>query len=130
LTNKIISDSLGSTFTLGVPVWLRVFDIQPFEPEIVNTSVGNMYTYIEEILGLMALATSIIGLLPQVYKTYITKSAHDISMIMLINYFVCSVSWIGYGLCQGSLFVILSNIAGFIISVILIAQKRYYDTTA
>lgn len=89
-----------------------------------------MYTYGEEILGLLALATSIIGLLPQVYKTYTIKSAHGLSMIMLINYLICSVSWIGYGLYQGSLFVVLSNVAGFIISVTLIAQKYYYDAIA
>ncbi len=86
-----------------------------------------MYTNIEEILGLLALVTTIVGLLPQLYKTYITKSARDLSMLMLVNYFVCSASWIGYGFCQGSIFVILSNIAGLIISVILIAQKHYYD---
>ena len=86
-----------------------------------------MFAHLEEILGLLALVTSVIGLLPQVYKTHITKSAQDISMLMLVNYLICSVSWIGYGIFQGSFFVVMSNIAGFFISIILISQKLYYD---
>ncbi len=81
----------------------------------------------EDFFGFIALVTSIVGLLPQVYKSHITKSTHDISMVMLGNYFVCSLAWIIYGLCQASVFVVLSNIAGFIISIISIFQKRYYD---
>jgi MtN3 and saliva related transmembrane protein len=82
---------------------------------------------LEEFFGFVALITSLIGLLPQIYKSYITKSTDDISMLMLINYFICSISWIAYGLFQASVFVIASNIAGLIISVISILQKRYYD---
>ncbi|WP_410520906.1 PQ-loop domain-containing transporter [Candidatus Tisiphia endosymbiont of Sialis lutaria] len=36
-----------------------------------------MYS-IEEFFGYIALITSLIGLLPQVYKAYITKSTHMI----------------------------------------------------
>lgn len=81
----------------------------------------------QELFGSIALITSLIGLLPQVYKAYITQSTRDISMAMLINYLICSFSWIIYGMYQNSLFVIASNIAGLIISVISIIQKRYYD---
>ncbi len=86
-----------------------------------------MYINIEEFFGFIALVTSLIGLLPQIYKAYITKSTHDISMLMLVNYLVCSISWIGYGICHNSIFVILSNISGLVISIISIIQKRYYD---
>ncbi|HJD56619.1 MULTISPECIES: SemiSWEET family sugar transporter [Rickettsieae] len=85
-----------------------------------------MYS-IEEFFGYIALITSLIGLLPQVYKAYITKSTHDISMLMLVNYLTCSVAWIVHGYCQGSIFVVLSNVAGLIISIISIIQKCYYD---
>ena len=82
---------------------------------------------IEVFFGYIALITSLIGLLPQVYKAYITKSTHDISMLMLVNYLVCSVAWIVHGIYQGSTFVVASNVAGLIISLISITQKRYYD---
>jgi len=83
--------------------------------------------YIENIFGFIALITSLIGLLPQVYKSYKIKSTEDISMLMLINYLVCSIAWIIHGLCQNSDFVVWSNIIGGIISIISIAQKHYYD---
>ncbi|MCM1001814.1 SemiSWEET family sugar transporter [Wolbachia pipientis] len=86
-----------------------------------------MHTNIEAFLGFIALITSLIGLLPQVYKAYVTKLTRDVSMLMLVNYLICSLSWIGYGLCQSSTFVILSNVAGLVISIILIIQKCYYD---
>lgn len=82
---------------------------------------------IEEFFGYIALITSLIGLLPQVYKAYVTKSTHDISMLMLINYMVCSVAWIAHGYLQGSEFVFWSNVAGLGISLISIIQKYYYD---
>ncbi|WCR58186.1 SemiSWEET family sugar transporter [Wolbachia endosymbiont of Ctenocephalides felis wCfeJ] len=82
---------------------------------------------IEEFFGFIALITSLIGLLPQVYKAYATKLTRDVSMLMLVNYLVCSLSWIGYSIYQGSTFVMFSNIAGFAISVISIVQKCYYD---
>ncbi|WP_407511567.1 SemiSWEET family sugar transporter [Wolbachia endosymbiont of Trichogramma kaykai] len=75
----------------------------------------------------MAFITSLIGLLPQVYRSYITKLTRDVSMLMLVNYLICSSSWLIYGVCQGLTFVILSNIAGLVISIISIVQKCYYD---
>lgn len=79
------------------------------------------------IFGFIATITTIIGLLPQVYKTYKTKSAKDISNIMLYNYLICSISWIIYGYLSSSSFVVYSNIIGLITSLIMILQKRNYD---
>jgi MtN3 and saliva related transmembrane protein len=82
---------------------------------------------LEFLSGSVALVTSIIGLFPQVYKSYQTKSTDDISMIMLINYLVCSLAWIVHGVYTDSKFVIYSNIIGSILSGISIAQKTIYD---
>ncbi|WP_264682396.1 MULTISPECIES: SemiSWEET family sugar transporter [unclassified Wolbachia] len=86
-----------------------------------------MYINIEECFGFIAFITSLIGLLPQVYRAYITKLTRDVSMLMLVNYLIFSSSWLIYGICQGLTFVILSNIAGLVISIISIVQKCYYD---
>ena len=80
------------------------------------------------ISGTVALITSFVGLLPQVYKSIKTKSTHDISMMMLINYFVCSIAWIVYGGYTDSMFVLASNVLGLVSSFILIIQKNYYDS--
>lgn len=84
-------------------------------------------SFIENIFGTLALITSCIGLIPQIHKSAITKSTSDISIIMLVNYLICSISWFIYGLCQESIFVILSNIVGTVTSLISIIQKYYYD---
>lgn len=82
---------------------------------------------LENISGIVALVTSIIGLLPQVYKSYRTKSTEDISMAMLINYFVCASAWIIHGFYVNDTFVIYSNVFGSFVSLISIIQKVLYD---
>lgn len=80
-----------------------------------------------DLFGIIATITSFVGFIPQVYKTYKTKSAHDISNVMLYNFLVCSISWIAYGLYTGANFVVYSNVAGLITILISIFQKKYYD---
>lgn len=85
-----------------------------------------MYS-IENIFGTIAFITSLIGLLPQIYKSYQTKSTRDVSMILLINWWICSFAWIVHGLCQGALFVVWSNIFGLLTASLAMGQKYYYD---
>lgn len=85
------------------------------------------FSNIETFFGSVALITSFIGLTPQVYKAYLTKSTHDISLLMLLNYISCSIAWIIYGYYHNLNIVILSNTVGFIVSFISIVQKYYYD---
>jgi MtN3 and saliva related transmembrane protein len=86
-----------------------------------------MFTIVS-IAGFVASITSVIGLLPQVYKTYKTKSAKDISMLMLINYLICSLAWVVYGFYSEAYFVLYSNIIGTAVSIISIIQKKNYDS--
>ena len=81
----------------------------------------------EEFLSAIALATTIVGLVPQVYHTYYAKSARDLSMIMLANFALSSLAWIGYGAIIGDKTVVLANI--FCLTTVLIScgQKIYYD---
>ncbi|TAL58651.1 MAG: PQ-loop repeat-containing protein [Legionella sp.] len=80
------------------------------------------------ISGTFALVTSFIGLLPQIYKSLKTKSTKDLSQVMLLNYFVCSLAWIIYGSYTDSMFVLASNALGLLSSLILLLQKHYYDS--
>ena len=77
--------------------------------------------------GSIAFVTSFIGLLPQMYKALKTRCTQDVSMLMLINYFFCSLAWIIYGGYTDSMFVLSSNVVGLLTSLILILQKQYYD---
>ena len=82
---------------------------------------------VQSLFGFVALITSFIGLLPQSYKAYKTRSTQDISMLMIMNYLLCSLAWIVYGTCISAGFVVASNVVCLLSSVLLIAQKRYYD---
>lgn len=77
--------------------------------------------------GTIAFITSFIGLLPQIVKSLKTRSTQDLSMVMLINYLICSLAWIIYGSSTDSFFVISSNVVGLIVSLLLILLKRHYD---
>lgn len=80
--------------------------------------------------GCIAFITSFIGLLPQMLKAWQTRSTQDISMLMLVNYAVCSLAWIIYGQYTSSLAVTASNVIGLLTSLALIIQKKYYDARA
>ena len=84
--------------------------------------------WFQSLFGAIALITSFIGLLPQSYKAYKTRSTLDISMSMLFNYVLCSIAWIIYGSCIQSSFVIMSNIVGLASALLLVFQKKYYDS--
>jgi MtN3 and saliva related transmembrane protein len=79
------------------------------------------------ISGAIAFITSFVGLLPQIFKTLKTKSSQDLSMLMLVNYFICSMAWIVYGGTTGSMVVLASNVLGLIVSIALILLKMKYD---
>lgn len=80
--------------------------------------------------GTVAFITSFIGLLPQIFKAIKTKSTQDISMLMLLNYLICSLAWIIYGSTTDSFFVTSSNMVGLIVCIVLIGLKRKYDANA
>ncbi len=86
-----------------------------------------MKDFLINFFGILAFITSIIGVLPQIYKSYKTKSCSDVSMIMMINFFFCSFSWLCYGILTLTLYVILSNVFGTIVTFVAIIQKIIYD---
>lgn len=79
-----------------------------------------------EITGFIASFTSIISLLPQILKTYRTKSVEDLSMLMLLNFLVCSVSWTVYGILTDALWVWTTNSIMTVFSGILLGLKVRY----
>jgi MtN3 and saliva related transmembrane protein len=87
----------------------------------------NINIFLINFFGVIAFITSMIGVLPQIYKSFKTKSCSDVSMLMMINFFICSFSWLFYGILTKSLYVILSNIFGSFITFFAILQKMHYD---
>lgn len=78
------------------------------------------------IFGFIASFTSVISLLPQIHKSYVTKSCNDISFLMLLNFFISSLSWIIYGALIEAQTVWMTNIILLLCSIILLHMKIKY----
>lgn len=81
----------------------------------------------EWFFGKLAFVTTLIGLIPQIIKAYQTKSMGDVSMFMLLNCWVCALSWLIYGICIASSELIWSEIFCLIVTTVSVAQKVIYD---
>jgi MtN3 and saliva related transmembrane protein len=78
------------------------------------------------VLGLVAGALTTIAYLPQLIKTWKSKSAEDLSWSMLITLCVGIILWLIYGTYVHDLPVILANVVTLMLSsVILVLKLRY-----
>ena len=75
------------------------------------------------LLGLVAGALTTISFLPQVIKTYKTRSTKDISLEMYVLFTTGLCFWIVYGLYINSLPIILANAVVFVLAFIILALK-------
>ena len=77
-----------------------------------------------DILGFIAGTLTTISFLPQVIKTWKSRSADDVSLIM----FILGVSlWCVYGLEIHSIPVIIANMITFILATTILILKLLYD---
>ena len=78
------------------------------------------------IIGLAAGALTTVAYLPQVVKTWKTRSAGDLSLGMFGILFAGIFLWLVYGIMIGSLPVIIANGATLILSgLVLFLALRY-----
>ena len=81
-----------------------------------------------EIIGMIAAVLSTFSVIPQVYKTWKTKSAEDLSYGTLLFLFVELILWLVYGLMLSSIPLIFSNIVAsvaiFIVIILKIKDQR------
>ncbi|MBI5560381.1 MAG: SemiSWEET transporter [Deltaproteobacteria bacterium] len=78
------------------------------------------------LLGLVAGALTTVSFLPQVLKTWRTRSTGDFSFGMLTLLSAGILVWIGYGFLIDSLPVILANIVTFALLSVILAFKIIY----
>ena len=76
-----------------------------------------------EILGLIGGSLSCITFVPQIFKTWKTRSVKDISVSTFLIVLLSTVIWIGYGVLKDSISVILTNIVVFMTAVIMLWMK-------
>ena len=76
-----------------------------------------------EILGLVAGTITSITFLPQVVKIWQTKSAKDLSLMMLLLLMLGVVLWLIYGLVVMSAAIIYTNTMVLVMSLIMLYFK-------
>jgi MtN3 and saliva related transmembrane protein len=78
------------------------------------------------ILGIVAGTLTTIAFLPQVWQTWKTKSAKDVSFIMLIAFMSGLVLWLIYGIILNALPIILANGITLVLNFIILWLKIKY----
>ncbi|WP_217900248.1 SemiSWEET family sugar transporter [Lutibacter agarilyticus] len=79
-----------------------------------------------EIVGLVAAFLTTSAYIPQVYKTWKTKSAGNISLTMYIAMFVGIILWLLYGIHLNSFAMIVANSITAILTLIILFFKLRY----
>ena len=85
----------------------------------------NHFNYID-LIGFLAALLTTIAFLPQLYKTWKTKSADDVSLIMLILFITGLIFWIIYGLKIHSIPILIANVVTFIFNFSILILKVTY----
>ena len=84
------------------------------------------FNYID-LFGFSAALLTTIAFLPQLYKTWETKSADDVSLIMLILFITGLICWIIYGLKINSIPILVANVVTFIFNFSILILKVNYN---
>ena len=85
----------------------------------------SQFNYID-LFGFSAALLTTIAFIPQLYKTWQTKSAEDVSLIMLILFITGLTFWIIYGLKIHSIPILVANIITFIFNFSILILKITY----
>ncbi len=84
-------------------------------------------TFNVEIIGMVAAVLTTSGFVPQVYKSWKTKSVDGVSLTMFMVLFIGIICWFFYGLLIDSISVILANlISGLLVLVQIILKILYH----
>ena len=86
----------------------------------------HQFNYID-LFGFSAASLTTIAFLPQLYKTWRTKSAEDVSLITLILFLTGLICWIIYGLKINSIPILVANVITFIFNFSILILKVSYN---
>ncbi len=76
-----------------------------------------------EVVGMVAGLLTTIAFVPQVLKTWRTRSARDFSLPMLLLFTVGIALWLAYGLLLGQVPIILPNVVTLVLTAYILAVK-------
>ncbi|MBD2445136.1 SemiSWEET transporter [Dolichospermum circinale CS-1225] len=78
------------------------------------------------ILGLVAGVLTTVAFLPQMFQIWLTKSAKDVSFVMLIIFMSGLCLWLIYGIIIGALPIIMANGVTLFFNLIILWLKIKY----
>lgn len=78
------------------------------------------------IVGFAAGMLTAVSMLPQVIKTYQTKKAEEVSLLMLIVLLTGIATWIVYGIMKKDYPIIITNCISLTINIILVVLRGKY----
>ncbi len=80
-------------------------------------------------ISCIASLTSILSLIPQIIKIYRTRSSNDLSLAMIVNFLICSVSWVVYGFLTQTMTILVTNLIMTFLTIILMIFKFRFSST-
>ena len=80
-----------------------------------------------DILGWIAGTLTTIAFFPQLLKTWTTKSAKDVSLVMMIIFCIGVFLWVLYGLTINSMPVVITNLITLILALLILILKMRYE---
>lgn len=80
------------------------------------------------LTGYVAATLSTLSFLPQVWKTWKSRSARDLSLGMLGFFSVGVFLWLVYGLAIGAMPVIVANALTLVLTLALVAMKLTFKS--
>jgi len=91
-----------------------MFGVDPFFSDLSGYAAGFLTT---------------VAFLPQVLKTYRSRSARDISLVMYLVFTAGILLWLAHGLFVGSGPVVAANSVGLVLSGAMLVMKIVFDRT-
>lgn len=85
-----------------------------------------MNTEFIDLLGWIAGTLTTIAFFPQLLKTWTTKSAKDVSLVMMITFCTGVLLWLVYGLAIGAMPVVACNGVTLILALLIVILKIKY----
>jgi len=78
------------------------------------------------ILGLVAAGLTTVAFIPQVHKTWKTKSAKDLSLGMYLIFTSGVILWLIYGILKEDIPIIAANVVTLSLTLVLLYFKIFY----
>jgi MtN3 and saliva related transmembrane protein len=81
-----------------------------------------------QTIGIIAGILTTGAFLPQVWRTWRTKSVEDLSLTMLVTFLLGIGGWLVYGIRLGEPPIVVSNLVTIVLTLILIGFKIKFGT--